>query len=129
MEFNDNKPIYLQIAEGIMDAVIRGDQYPGSRLPSVRDYATNTGVNPNTAMRTYTWLQQQGLIYMKRGIGYFVDENAPQRIMEMRRRQFFEHEANYFLERLESFGITPDQLKNTYEEYLTRRDSNYKPTM
>lgn len=127
MEFNDNKPIYLQIAEGIMDAVMRGDQYPGSRLPSVRDYATNTGVNPNTAMRTYTWLQQQGLIYMKRGIGYFVDDNACERILEMRRHQFFEHEANYFMERLASFGITPDQLKNTYENYLDQLKLKYKP--
>lgn len=127
MEFNDNKPIYLQIAEGIMDAVMRGDQYPGSRLPSVRDYATNTGVNPNTAMRTYTWLQQQGLIYMKRGIGYFVDDNARERILEMRRHQFFEHEANYFMERLASFGITPDLLKNTYENYLDQLNLKYKP--
>lgn len=127
MEFNENKPIYLQISEGIMDAVLRGDQYPGARLPSVRDYATNSGVNPNTAMRTYNWLQQQGLIYMKRGIGYFVTDDAPEKILEMRRHQFFEHEATYFMERLSSFGITPDQLKTTYQEFLDNKDSKYKP--
>ena len=122
MDFNDNKPIYLQIAEGIMDAVLRGELPPESRLPSVRDYAINAGVNPNTVQRTFTWLQQQDLIYMKRGIGYFVCEGAAERILEMRRRSFFEHEAGYFMSRLASFGITPEQLSKDYAEFLQNRD-------
>lgn len=118
MNFNDNKPIYLQIADSLMDSIVRGDLPDESRLPSVRDYAIETGVNPNTVMRTFVWLQQQELIYMKRGIGYFVASNAADRILQMRKEYFFDHEANYFFDRLSSFGISPEQLMNAYTDFL-----------
>lgn len=118
MNFNDNKPIYLQIADSLMDSIVRGDLPDESRLPSVRDYAIEAGVNPNTVMRTFVWLQQQELIYMKRGIGYFVASNAADRILQMRKEYFFDHEANYFFDRLSSFGISPQQLMNAYTDFL-----------
>jgi GntR family transcriptional regulator len=118
MNFNDNKPIYLQIADSLMDSIVRGELPDESRLPSVRDYAIEAGVNPNTVMRTFVWLQQQELIYMKRGIGYFVASNAADRILQMRKEYFFDHEANYFFDRLSSFGISPEQLMNAYTDFL-----------
>lgn len=119
MNFNDNKPIYLQIADSLMDSIVRGDLPDESRLPSVRDYAIEAGVNPNTVMRTFVWLQQQELIYMKRGIGYFVAPNACARILQMRKEYFFDHEANYFFDRLSSFGISSEQLMNAYTDFLS----------
>ena len=119
MKFNDNKPIYLQIADSLMDSIVRGELPDESRLPSVRDYAIEAGVNPNTVMRTFVWLQQQELIYMKRGIGYFVASNAADRILQMRKEYFFDHEANYFFDRLSSFGISPEQLMNAYTDFLS----------
>lgn len=119
MNFNDNKPIYLQIADSLMDSIVRGELPDESRLPSVRDYAIEAGVNPNTVMRTFVWLQQQELIYMKRGIGYFVASNAADRILQMRKEYFFDHEANYFFDRLSSFGISPEQLMNAYTDFLS----------
>ena len=118
MNFNDNKPIYLQIADSLMDSIVRGELPDESRLPSVRDYAIEAGVNPNTVMRTFVWLQQQELIYMKRGIGYFVAPNACARILQMRKEYFFDHEANYFFDRLSSFGISPEQLMNAYTDFI-----------
>ena len=118
MNFNDNKPIYLQRADSLMDSIVRGELPDESRLPSVRDYAIEAGVNPNTVMRTFVWLQQQELIYMKRGIGYFVAPNACARILQMRKEYFFDHEANYFFDRLSSFGISPEQLMNAYTDFL-----------
>ena len=118
MNFNDNKPIYLQIADSLMDSIVRRELPDESRLPSVRDYAIEAGVNPNTVMRTFVWLQQQELIYMKRGIGYFVAPNACARILQMRKEYFFDHEANYFFDRLSSFGISPEQLMNAYTDFL-----------
>ena len=72
MDFNENKPIYLQITDGIMDDII-SDVYPSDgRLPSVREYASKVEVNANTVMRSYDWLQQQKIIFNRRGIGFFV---------------------------------------------------------
>ena len=118
MDFNENKPIYLQIADRIMDDIQQRILPPEGRLPSVRDYAAEMQVNPNTMMRTYTWLQDRELISMKRGIGYFVTPSAPQLIENMRRRQFFDRDAIMLMTRLKQFNVSPDELKNLYENFL-----------
>ena len=123
MEFKTDRPIYLQIAEGIMDAILAGTYGPGGRLPSVREYGARVEVNFNTVMRSYDWLQQQGIIYNRRGIGFFVAEDAPGRIVDMRREVFFRDEMSYFFSRIHTFGITPDALADMYFNYLASHRS------
>lgn len=123
MEFNDNKPIYLQLADQIMDEVERPSFEPEGRLPSVREYASKTGVNANTVMRTYTWLQQEGIIYNKRGIGFFYDPDAKTKVLEKRREQFFEKEMPYFIERMIALGITPTDFTRIYDNYMSGREN------
>lgn len=118
MDFRESKPIYLQITEGIMDEIVAGNYPPDGRLPSVREYAANVEVNANTVMRSYEWLQQQKLIYNKRGIGYFVAADAVRRIITMRKETFFKDEASYFFSRLKSFGTSPEELETLYAAYL-----------
>lgn len=122
MEFNENKPIYLQLADMIMDQIQSGDDLSGQRLLSVREYAARTGVNANTVMRTYTWLQQEGIIYNQRGIGYFYDEDARARVLAMRKKLFYDKEMEYFMNRLMTFEISPDEFYKIYSEYLEQRD-------
>lgn len=118
MIFNDPKPIYLQIADKIMDDIVAGCYGADSRLPSVREYAASVEVNANTVMRTYDFLQQRGMIYNKRGIGYFVAADAVGLVLDERRRVFFAGEADYFFGRLNSFGVSPERLSEMYSEYL-----------
>lgn len=118
MIFNDPKPIYLQIADKIMDDIVAGCYGADSRLPSVREYAASVEVNANTVMRTYDFLQQREMIYNKRGIGYFVAADAVGRVLDERRRVFFAGEADYFFGRLNSFGVSPERLSEMYSEYL-----------
>ena len=117
MEFNENKPIYLQLADQIMDDVERSGASPGGRLPSVREYASGCGVNANTAMRTYTWLQQEGIIYNKRGIGFFYADDAHDRVLSMRRKLFFEKEMPYFIDRMKALGISLEEFNRIFENY------------
>lgn len=115
MDFNDNnKPIYLQLADQLMDDLQRGLVKPGDRLLSVRDYGAQAGVNANTVMRTYTWLQQEGIIYNKRGIGYFYSEDARERVMDMRRREFYTREMPRFIRRMHDLGITVEEFINNF---------------
>lgn len=118
MQFSDNKPIYMQIAEGIMDDIVAGTYPPDGRLPSVREYALKVEVNPNTVMRSYDWLQQQSVIFNRRGIGFFLLPEALKRVVEMRKNIFFREEADYFFSRISSFGMKPDELASLYSEYL-----------
>lgn len=119
MIFSENKPIYLQITDRIMDAIVAGEYPAEERLPSVREYAANVEVNANTVMRSYDWLQQQSLIFNKRGIGYFVMPDAVVKILKMRRELFFKEEAENFFKRISSFGITPEELADLYREFLS----------
>jgi len=65
-------PIYLQIADGIREAVAAGIYRPGESLPSLRALALDAQVNPNTVQRAYDELAREGLIYSRRGMGLFV---------------------------------------------------------
>ena len=69
-------PIYLQIAEGIREAVAAGIYSPGELLPSLRVLALDVQVNPNTVQRAYDELARDGLIYSRRGKGLFVADQG-----------------------------------------------------
>lgn len=121
MIFNDPKPIYIQIADAIMDKIVSGEYAAESRLPSVRDYAASVEVNANTVMRSYDYLQQEGIIYNKRGIGYFAAAEGRDTVMRIRKAKFFENEVFYFFGRLQSFDVAPDELSRMYTDYLENK--------
>lgn len=115
-----SKAIYLQIAERIYDDVQAGAIRPGDRLPSVREYAMLVQVNPNTVMRTYETLARDGIIVNRRGIGFFLTEQAPEIIHDIRVRQLMESELPAVFRRLSLLGITPDEFVESYKQYLIK---------
>ena len=72
MDFDANKPIYLQIVERIKAQIINGNYSPGEKMPSVRDFVAQMAVNPNTMQRALAQLESEGLIYTERTSGRFV---------------------------------------------------------
>lgn len=120
MEFKENnKPIYLQLADKICDDVMAGTYCDDSRILSVREFAAQVEVNANTVMRTYDYLQQNGIIYNKRGIGYFVSAGASDYIKKERMERFMKDELDEFFGRLRLLGVTPEQLQEMYARYFT----------
>ena len=120
MNFKDNKAIYLQIADRIGDDVLSGKLAADAKIPSVREMAAQIEVNANTVARTYEYLQQSGIIYTKRGLGYYVAPDAPNTIVRMRREQLMQGEMDYFLGQLKAVGITPAELAQFYQEFLDK---------
>ena len=118
MNFKDNKPIYIQIAEHICDDVLAGIYRADERIPSVREFAASVEVNANTVVRSYDYLQQSGIIYDKRGLGYFVADGAAKIITDMRRKQILGDELSLMFSRMATIGISPDELQRLYTEYL-----------
>lgn len=100
MEFSENKPIYLQIADGISEKILSGELKEGDRILSVRELGAELGVNPNTAMRSYEKLTNDGIIYNQRGIGYFVSEGAQGIALEKMRTDFLENELPQILRKM-----------------------------
>lgn len=124
MNFKENaKPIYLQIADRICDQVMGGEYLENERIPSVREYAALVQVNFNTVMRTYEFLSGRGIIYNKRGIGFFVSDEAKDRITTLRNETFFNDEIDYFFSRLQSIGTSPEQLAEYYINYIESHKS------
>ncbi len=74
--FDTSRPIYIQIVERLTRKIISGEYALGSRLPSVRDIATEFGVNPNTMQRAFAELERQSLLYTERTAGRFVTQDA-----------------------------------------------------
>ena len=110
MEFRKQKPIYLQIADRLMEQILSGDPAEDERMPSVRDVATSMGVNPNTVMRTFEYLQGEEIIYTRRGVGYFVAADARKKILAEQRREFLEEELPLIKQRMKMLGIGIDEL-------------------
>ncbi len=124
MNFKENKGIYLQITDRICNEIVRCLYTEGERIPSVREYAAKMEVNPNTVMRAFETLQQQELIFNKRGLGCFVAEGAVERIRMHRREVFEKEKANAFFEQMELLGLTMDDIHCLYKAYLKNTNNN-----
>ena len=105
MDFNQHKPIYLQIVEQIEDKILSGALKADARIDSVREMATALGVNPNTVMRSYERLTNDGIIYNRRGIGYFISPKARDIILENQRKEFLENELPVIKRKMQLLGI------------------------
>ena len=123
MEFKDGKAIYLQIADYISESILKKEWKEGDRIPSVREFAVEIEVNPNTVMRAYSWLQDEGIIYNKRGIGYFAGEDSMERVMKIKKEEFIKKELPYFFRILDMLKIDFESLKDMYEEYRAERSA------
>lgn len=105
MDFHGEKPIYLQIADVFCENILSGSLKADERIPSVREYGADIGVNPNTVMRVYEKLTADGIIYNKRGIGYFVSPDARDKILEAQRADFLEKEVPAIRRKMELLGL------------------------
>jgi DNA-binding transcriptional regulator YhcF (GntR family) len=116
MDFKENKPIYLQIVDKICGDIVSGVYQPETRIPSVREYAANLEVNANTVVRSFDFLQNKGIIYNKRGLGYFVVEGAADKILEMRREIFMKEQLNEFFNEIDMLNISINQIVDLYNK-------------
>lgn len=108
MQFNEEKPIWRQIYELIAMRILSGEWPEQERIISVREMAQMVGVNPNTVMRSYERLEGDGIIFNRRGIGFFVAEGAKEHIKQLERKKFMDEELPKLRERLVFLGLTID---------------------
>ncbi|WP_299701983.1 GntR family transcriptional regulator [uncultured Pontibacter sp.] len=123
MEFKDNEPIYLQIATYVSEQILLGKWAVEDKVPSVRELAVALQVNPNTVMRTYEQLQNQEVIYNKRGIGFFVAPNALRKIKVLRRERFLQQDLPEFFRNIFLLDISLNEIQERYEAF---KSENYE---
>jgi GntR family transcriptional regulator len=118
MEFNNTQPIYLQIADYVCDQVQLNTWKPDEKIPSVRELAVLLEVNPNTVARSYEHLQNQDIIYTKRGMGYFTQANAAKNILKARREQFLKEELPQVFKKMQLLGITLADMVAQHAQFI-----------
>lgn len=112
--FNDNKAIYLQMADRLCDDILAGRYRADERIPSVREYAVSLEVNTNTAVKAYEELSREGVIYNKRGLGYFVSQEAKARIRRQRRNDFFKDLLPEVFRQMRLLGIEISEVEEKW---------------
>ncbi|MCK5823722.1 MAG: GntR family transcriptional regulator [Bacteroidales bacterium] len=117
MEFKDNQPIYIQIADYFCENILLKKWKEGEKIPSVRQVAVTMEVNPNTALRTFNYLQNMGIIFNKRGIGYFVDDNAYLKTLELKKEKFVNTDLPFLFKTIKMLNISIDELGKLFLEY------------
>lgn len=114
-EFNNNIPIYIQLVEQLKINIISGKIRTGERLPSVRDLALKTQVNPNTMQRALAELEQQGLIYTERTNGKFVTTDS--QLILSYKKQYADEITDNFFKAMKNIGYTENEVL----DYIRRK--------
>ena len=118
MEFSENKAIYLQIADYVCEQLLLGKWAEERKVPSVRELAIQTEVNPNTVMRTYDLLQNKQIITNKRGIGFFINDDAEVQIKNYLKEQFVNDELPTVFKNIYLLNISFAELEERYQTFV-----------
>lgn len=113
MDFKANNPLYLQVVTDIKKQIITGKLSPGAKLPSTRELAAQYQINPNTAVRVYSQLEQDGITFIRRGIGTFVTEQEDM-IVEFK-KEMAEGLILELVAELKSLGLEKEEIIEVIE--------------
>lgn len=110
MDFSEHKNIFLQIRDWLIDQILTGKLQPGEKIPSVRELAADIEVNRNTVMRSYSLMEEEGIIENKRGIGFFIASDATTQLQRIQKKEFFEQELPGIIHKVEVLKLNSQDL-------------------
>jgi len=120
MQFKKKKAIYLQISDYVCERILLKEWTAEEKIPSIREIAVSLEVNPNTVTRTYTHLEEQGVISMHRGVGFFVTTNAFKTVLDLKKQEFFDENLPQIFRMMELLDISAQDLTKLYKERKKR---------
>lgn len=107
---SDGRPIFLQIAEKLENAILSGAFSDGDQIPSITELSVVYTINPATALKGVNLLVDQGLLYKKRGLGMFVADGAREQLMQRRKESFFRDYVQPLVHEATELGIDSEEL-------------------
>lgn len=110
LNFDSEKPIYIQLAEAIEDDILRGIFEEGNQIISTTEISVNFKINPATAGKGVNLLVDEGILFKKRGVGMFVCEGAKEKIITKRKEKFYEGFIVALLEEAEKLQISKNEI-------------------
>ncbi len=118
MRFEENRNIFQQIADQFCWDIMQEKWQENERLPSIRETAVELQVNPNTVMKSFAELEDLQIIYKQRGMGYYVAPGAREKILQIRKHDFFNNELPKLFKTLKMLELSPEELTELYRKYL-----------
>ena len=122
-QFSNDAPVYTQLIQQVKVGIVTGAFPPGERLPSVRDMATEAGVNPNTMQRALAELERDGLVYSQRTAGRFVTEDNT--MINQAKRSLAERHVKTFLEAMLRLGFQKDEIIDLISKELGEEEADH----
>lgn len=116
IKFDDEKPIFMQIAEGIEDGILIGAFEEENQIPSITELSVNYKINPATALKGINLLVDENIIYKKRGVGMFVATGACKQLKEKRKEQFFGNYIGALVEEAKRLEISCEEIISMIEK-------------
>ena len=120
LNFDDEKPVFLQIAEGMEDAILTGVFQEESQVPSTTELSVTYKINPATALKGINLLVDAGIVYKKRGVGMFVAEGAVRKLRQKRKDQFYENFVSRLVEEAKKLEITDMEIISMIERGFSK---------
>ena len=115
-----DKPIFIQIAEGIEDGILTGAFPEESQIPSITEFSVNYKINPATALKGINLLVDENIIYKKRGVGMFVAEGAVQKLRKKRQDQFYTNYISSLIDEARRLGISSEDVIAMIERGISK---------
>ena len=114
-------PIYLQLKEQILHAIETGALPPGAQLPGIRSLAESLVIHPNTVIRVYHELVEEGAIEVRHGLGAFVANRrgSKSRVSNI---MIASDLVETFIERLRELDLDDSQIRRVFEAALMRQE-------
>ena len=109
-EWNDSQPIYRQLRDRVVAMILDGVLGEGDPLPSVRNVAAESRVNPLTVLKAYDSLADDGLVEKRRGLGLFINKGARDLLLQGERQRFLAEQWPQIAATIERLGLTPQEL-------------------
>ncbi len=119
MNFDNHKPIYLQISDTICEKILNDEYREEERIPSIRELGILFGVNPNTVMRSYEYLKSIEIIYDKRGVGFFISPDAKKTVKNIYKDDFMNIELPTIAKKMKLLDIKISDLIAKIESELS----------
>ena len=109
-EWNDSQPIYRQIRDRVVAMILDGLLKEGDPLPSVRNVATESRVNPLTVLKAYQQLADEQLVEKRRGLGMFINDGARDLLLRAERQRFLTEQWPEIQATIQRLGLTRQLL-------------------
>ena len=111
-EWKEDQPIYRQLRDRIVSAIMDGSLAEGEAIPSVRQLSVDFQITPLTAQKAYAELVNDGLLEKRRGLGMYVMEGARSKLLKDERQQFLNDEWPAITARIQALGLNVEELLN-----------------